>query len=169
MLRFLLRLLQLPLALIVMFYEWGWQSLSATFNWLAKRPLWALFESLIRRAPPYLALVLFLLPSIALLPVKVGAVWLIAHGQKMLGIAVIVAAKIVGTAVIARLFMLTQPALMRLAWFARFYRWFKQWKDGWMEVLRASWPWRYVRVMRQRIKRRMTQWRVWWRWGRRGR
>jgi hypothetical protein len=165
MFRAVLKILQLPLALIVMFYEWGWQSLSAVFTWLAKRPLWGLLEGLIRRAPPYTALVLFLLPSVALFPVKIGALWLIANGQKILGVTLIVIAKIVGTAVVARLFMLTQPALMQLAWFARFYHWFKRWKDAWMAVFRASWPWRYIRMLRmrirQRVKRLAENWRSW--------
>jgi hypothetical protein len=39
----------------------------------------------------------------------------------VLGLAVIVVAKIAGTALVARLFQLTQPALMKLGWFARFY------------------------------------------------
>ncbi|TAG04472.1 MAG: hypothetical protein EAZ30_16620 [Betaproteobacteria bacterium] len=140
-----------------MFYEWGWQSLSAVFAWLAKRPLWGLLESLIRRAPPYVALLLFLLPSLALFPVKLGALWLVAHGQKLLGVGVLIAAKIVGTAVVARLFSLTQPALMQLAWFARFYGWFKPWKDGWLALLRASAPWRLTRIFIGRMKARFRR------------
>jgi hypothetical protein len=157
----LLRLIQLPLALVVMFYEWGWQTLSAVFNWLAKRRFWAWLEAQVRRAPPYLALLLFLLPSLALFPVKLGAVWLVTHGQKMLGVALLGIAKVVGTAVVARLFSLTQPALMRLTWFARFYNWFKPWKDGWMTLLRASMPWRMARIVGRRIKMRLALVRQW--------
>ncbi len=42
----------------------------------------------------------------------------------MLGLLVLVTAKILGTAVVARLFLLTRPQLMRMGWFARTYaRW----------------------------------------------
>jgi hypothetical protein len=170
MIRFLIRAVQLPLALVVMFYEWGWTSLSKVFAWLARRPLWGLLEAWIKRLPPYAALLLFLLPSLLLLPVKLGAFWLAAHGQKMVALVLLVAAKIVGTAVVARIFTLTQPALMQLAWFARFYNWFKPWKDAWMAVLRASAPWRALRQFRMRIRARWHIWRIeiraWWQGGR---
>ena len=151
--RFLIRLVQLPLALILMFYEWGWQSLAHVFDWLAKLPLWRAMENGIRRLPPWAALVLFALPTATLLPVKLAALWLIAQGHEIAGVVLILTAKIVGTAVVARLFSLTQPALLRLAWFAAFYRWLIPWKDAWINAIRASWPWRMGRVMKFRAKR----------------
>lgn len=151
--RFLLRLLQLPLALIVMFYEWGWETLAHVFDWLARRRLWHAMEEAIRRLPPWAALLVFALPTVLLFPVKLLALWLIASGQKTIGVVVILAAKIVGTAVVARLFSLTQPALLRLHWFAAAYRWFVPWKDAWLDAIRASWPWRAGRVIKYRVKR----------------
>lgn len=153
MARFLLRLLQLPLALLLMFYEWGWQTLGHVFDWLAKLPLWRAMEDGVRRLPPWAALLLFALPSICLLPVKIAALWLVAHGHEILGFAVIVVAKIIGTAVVARIFTLTQPALLRLGWFAAFYRWLVPWKEAWMAAIRATWPWRVGRVLKFRAKR----------------
>lgn len=153
MLRFLVRLLQLPLALLVMFYEWGWETLSHVFDWLAKRPIWARAENAIRRLPPWAALIVFLVPSVFLFPVKLLALWLVGHGQKLLGIGLILGAKIIGTAIVARLFTLTQPALLQLGWFARFYRWLVPWKDAWMSAIRVSWAWRVGRVINRRVKR----------------
>lgn len=154
--RFLLRLLQLPLALVVMFYEWGWETLAHIFDWLAKKRLWHAMEDAIRRLPPWAALLVFALPSILLFPVKLLALWLIANNQEAIGVAVIIAAKLVGTAVVARLFGLTQPALLRLHWFAVMYRWFIPWKDAWMNAIRASWPWRAGRVIKFRAKRALV-------------
>ena len=153
MLRFLIRLLQLPLALIVLFYDWGWETLSHVFDWLAKRPLWRALENVIRKLPPWGALLVFLVPTVLLFPIKLAALWLIAQGQHVVGVLVIVAAKFVGTAVVARLFSLTQPALMKLYWFAAFYRWFIPWKDLWLDAIRSSWPWRAGRVIKRRVKR----------------
>lgn len=154
--RLIVRVLQLPIALLVMFYEWGWETLAHVFDWLAKRPLWARLENGIRGLPPWAALAVFLLPSVLLFPVKLLALWLLAQGQKLLGIALILLAKVVGTAIVARLFTLTHNALMQIGWFARAYRWFVPWKDLWMEAIRASWPWRVGRVVKRAVKRRMA-------------
>lgn len=153
MLRFLIRLLQLPLALLVLFYDWGWETLSHVFDWLARRPLWRSLESAIRRLPPWGAMLVFLVPTLLLFPIKLAALWLIAQGQHVVGVLVIVAAKLVGTAIVARLFALTQPALLTLRWFARAYYWFVPWKDLWFEAIRASWPWRVGRVIKRRVRR----------------
>jgi hypothetical protein len=42
---------------------------------------------------------------------------------------------------VARLFALTQPALMRLAWFARLYGWWKPWKDALIARVKSSPVW----------------------------
>ena len=151
--RFLLRLVQLPLALILLFYDWGWETLSHVFDWLAKRPLWRAIENAIRRLPSWAALLLFAAPTLLMFPIKLVALWLIAQGQPVVGVMVIVAAKLLGTAIVARLFRLTQPALMKLNWFAAAYVWFMPWKDAWLNAIRASWPWRVGRVIKYRLKR----------------
>jgi hypothetical protein len=148
------------LALLILFEEWGWEPLQRLLvrlgAWLRLQAL----EAAIRRLPPYGALALFVLPSLGLLPVKLGALWLIGHGHVVAGGAVIVGAKLVGTAVVARLFTLTQPALMRLTWFARGYTAWTEWKAALLTRVRASWPWRAGRALRRRAARRV---RAWWR------
>ncbi|WP_246881345.1 hypothetical protein [Acidovorax sp. JG5] len=74
----------------------------------------------------------------------------------LLGMLVIVVTKIVNTAVVARLFTLTQPTLMRLRWFALTYALWMRFKHAVLARARASWAWRLARV----IKR---QWRQRWR------
>jgi len=76
-----------------------------------------------------------------LLPIKIAALFLIAHGHGLLGLVVILFAKLAGTAILARLFTLTQPTLMRLAWFARWYPRWKAWKDRIMDEVRRSAAW----------------------------
>lgn len=46
-------------------------------------------------------------------------------------------AKLVGTSVVARLFALTQPALMTLPWFARLYARWSAWKTSLLEHTRV--------------------------------
>jgi hypothetical protein len=116
--------LSVLVALIVLFEQWGWEPLQRLMARIAELPGLRHLESLIARLPPWAALVVLLLPSLLLVPVKLGALWLIGIGRGGLGVLLIVVAKVVGTAVIARLFTLTRPALRRLSWFEALYtRW----------------------------------------------
>jgi len=94
-----------------------------------------------------------------LLPIKLLALGLIAQGQRVLGLVVIVLAKLVGTAVVARLFALTRPALMQLPWFARAYGRWTAWKTALLARVRASWAWRTARVVRRRLRHSWAAWR----------
>jgi hypothetical protein len=105
-------------------------------------------------------LLVFLLPSLMLLPVKLLAIWLIAIGQKTLGLLVILLAKLGGTAIVARLFTLTKPALMRMDWFARLYTRWSAWKESLLARVRASWAWRTGRALKRFLRMRWTRWRV---------
>jgi len=142
------------LALLILFEEWGWDPLQRAFARLARLPLIGAIERRIATLPPYAALAVFALPSLLLLPVKLVALWLIGQGQAMLGALVIVTAKIAGTAIVARLFVLTKPALMRLAWFSRVYTRWVIWKDAWLARVRTAWPWRAARVLKCAVRRR---------------
>jgi hypothetical protein len=84
-------------------------------------------------------------------PVKLVAVWLIARGQALTGLVLIVAVKLVGTAVLARLFALTQPALMKLAWFARGYGRWRAWKAELLDWVRTTPAWRWAHAVAERV------------------
>ncbi len=131
--------------------------------WLARFPIVARLEALISRLPPYAALAVFALPTAILLPVKLVAMWLLAKGQVATATATFVAAKIASTALVARIFVLTRPSLMRIGWFARAYTWFMPWKDRLFAQIRASWVWRYGRMMKMRVSLAIK--RAWARWG----
>jgi hypothetical protein len=150
------------LALLILFEEWGWGPLQRALAWVGRLPGLRWLEERIRALPPYAALALFLLPTAMLLPVKLLALWLIGQGKVWAGTLVILGAKLVGTAIVARLFTLTQPALMQLAWFARLFTRWVSWKEALLAQVRASWPWRLGRVMKQRMKRRWQRLRARW-------
>lgn len=147
------------LALLLVFEEWGWDSLSALIGWIARLPLLAWLERRIRALSPWAALALFAVPALALLPVKLGALWLFGQGHAALGLALLLGAKLLGTAVLARLFHLTQPALMQLAWFARWYPRWKTWKDRLLAYVRASAPWRAARRLKRATQAAWRRWR----------
>ncbi|HSI53267.1 MAG: hypothetical protein ACAH21_19135 [Ramlibacter sp.] len=139
-------------ALVLVFEEWGWEPLSALLGRLARLPVWARVERRIAALPPWGALALFALPGLALLPIKLLAVFLIGKGHALSGLVVLLAAKLVGTALLARLFTLTQPALMQLAWFARWYPRWKAWKDRLIAQVHSSRLWRTARVWKLRAR-----------------
>lgn len=139
-------------ALALFFEEWGWRPLTAWAARLARWPPLARLEARIQRLSPWQALLLFLLPSLLLLPVKLAALWFIQRGQAALGLAVIVVAKLLGTALVGRLFILSEPQLMRLAWFARALGWWRQTKLRVTAAVHASYTWRAVQVMRRKLR-----------------
>jgi hypothetical protein len=157
MMRWIRRLLALPVALLLLFEEWGWEPLQRALAWLARWAPLRWLEQRIAALPPYAALAVFVLPSLALLPVKLAALWLIGQGHALAGAGVIVAAKLAGTALLARLFKLTQPALMTLPWFARTYLRWTAWKAELFAWVRASWAWRWGRVVRRAIARQLSR------------
>lgn len=154
LLRRLLNATLVPLlALILIFEEWGWEPLARAIGLLARLPLWARLERWIASLPPYPAMAVFFVPALALLPVKLLALYWVGQGHALLGLGLIVLAKITGTALVARLFSLTRPALLRLAWFARLYGRWTTWKDALLARVRSSLPWRWGRLGKRRLLR----------------
>ena len=141
----------LVLAAGVLFIEeWGWRPLTAWAGQLAKWPPIARLEARIVQVQSRWALVLFLVPAVLLFPVKLLALWLIHEGRAVLGVAVIVAAKVLGTALVGRLFVLTEPQLMRIAWFARAMGWWRATKARVKAAISESALWRGVRATLRR-------------------
>ncbi len=157
--RWLRRGVEALLAPVILFEEWGWEPLHRAMLWLGRWPPLAGIERRIGAMPPYAALVVFLLPTLLLLPIKLLALWLIGQGRAGLGLLVIVIAKLAGTALLARLFQLTQPALMQLAWFAHGYGRWTAWKEALLAQVRASWAGRVGRVVKRRVAQRIARWR----------
>ena len=62
--------LNILLALILLFEEWGWRPLARAIAWFAKFRLVARLEAWIASLPPYPALAIFALPGALLFPVK---------------------------------------------------------------------------------------------------
>lgn len=151
------------LALLILFEEWGWEPLQRALARIGRLPGLRWMERRIQTLSPYAALALLLLPSVLLLPIKLLALWLIGLGHVLLGSLVIIATKLGGTALVARLFTLTQPALLQLPWFARLYTRWTDWKLRLLTRVRASWVWRQAQQFKLRCKRRLAAWNATWR------
>ncbi|NMM88882.1 hypothetical protein B2J88_31810 [Rhodococcus sp. SRB_17] len=147
------------LALLILFEEWGWEPLQQLVARISRWPGLRWIEARARALPPWAAVAVFSLPTAMLLPIKLLALWAVGRGHVLLGMLVIVVAKVVGTAVVARLFALTQPALMRLRWFAVVYAHWMRLKHAVLERARASWAWRVARVVKRQWRQRWRRYR----------
>jgi hypothetical protein len=108
-------------ALVFLIEEAIWDWTAARMARLGAIRLVHALESRISALPPRWALFTFLLPSLILVPAKLIGLHAIASGYWLIGSCVFILAKIAGMALFSRIFNLTRPALMQLAWFARLY------------------------------------------------
>ena len=96
-------------ALVLFIEEWGWRPLTAWAARLATWPPLARLEQRILALPPRWALALFIVPAVALFPVKLVALWLIHLGRTTLGVLFIV------TLIVASLWIM-RPFLAPVIW-----------------------------------------------------
>ena len=147
------RTVRIPLlvlaAALLFFEEWGWRPLTEWAARLTRWPPLARIEARILQLGPRQSLALFLLPTVLLLPVKLLALWFIHRGDTGLGLVVIIVAKLLGTALVGRLFILTEPQLLQFAWFARGLGWWRMTKERVRAALQASPFWRSTQVARR--------------------
>ncbi len=141
-------------ALWLLFEEFGWRPLAAWLGKLAQWPPWARLEQRVSAASPRAALAFFLLPAALLLPVKLIALHFIQGGRPMVGMVTIVAAKLIGTAIGGRIYLLARPALMTMPRFARALAWWRLMRRRVRHALRESRTWQAVQGMVRNLRTR---------------
>jgi hypothetical protein len=139
--------------LVVLFEEVLWAWLGGLMGQIGRLPPVAWLENRIRQLPPILALPLFVLPWLIMLPVKLAALWLIAIGKVANGIMLFVGGEAFGVAFLARLYELCRPALHTWPWFVIVERVLLRW-SRWAHGILADLP--LVRSNRARCEQ-------WWR------
>jgi len=137
---------------VLLFEEWGWEPMARGMARLARLRVWARVEAALRRLPPWGAVLAFFVPALMLLPVKLFGLFLLGEGHALSALLLLLVAKLVGTAILAWLFQLVEPALMRLPWFSRYYPRWKRWKDSVLTSVRESRPWRTTLALGRRIR-----------------
>jgi hypothetical protein len=120
--RLLKRIVTPPLfavmAVVIVFEELFLDQLRAAVARLARLAPVAMAERWAVGLNRWAFLALFLVPTALLLPVKLAALWFMGRGQPVLGVLVLVAAKIAGTSYAARLFVIGQDKLLSIPAFA---------------------------------------------------
>jgi hypothetical protein len=125
-------------AIIILLEDWLWDDLARLAAAIGRLPVFNQIETLITKLPPYAALTLFAVPSLLLIPVKLVALYFISHGHALFGFVTVAAAKVAGTALVARIFTLTRPKLMRIGWFAQVYNRFVAFKARIYEAIKST-------------------------------
>jgi hypothetical protein len=126
---------------------WDWTA-AAMARLGAVRAVHAI-EKHISSLPPRWALIAFTLPSATIIPAKLLGLHAIALGHWLIGSAIFLIAKIVGLALFSRIFNLTRPALMQIAWFAHFYAWVMYYRNRIHAFLDR---WQAYQLVRQNIR-----------------
>lgn len=146
-----------PLAAAIVFLE---QTLIRYLNIVmaavARWPPVAGLERWLVRLPPYAALCAFVAPSILILPIKLIALWFATTGQYGLAFATLIAGKMLGTAILARLYRILRPTMMAIRWFAAADTWFFYWRDQAYAFVRSLEAWKRATAIVKRVRLWMT-------------
>ena len=109
------------IAVVIVLEECLWDGLKRGMRRLSALPLMAAAEKRLRKLGPWASLGVLVLPATILFPCKLAAVWALSHHRPMLGLTVLVLAKIAGTSLAAYLFDIVRDSARQLAWFDRCY------------------------------------------------
>jgi hypothetical protein len=160
--RLLKKLLAAPLvllaAVLILIEDWLWDDLARLAAAIGRLPVFSAVEAVIAGLPPYGALACFGVPTLLLVPVKLAAVYLISHGRPTLGLLTVIVAKVVGTALVARIFTLTRPNLMRIEWFAWLYERFIAFKTRIYAAIKATPIYKSAHVKYLHAREQLKQW-----------
>jgi hypothetical protein len=151
--RWLTRPLLFAAAVLLLIEEWLWNGTAAFLREIARLPPVARCGDWIRRRTPYQALALFVLPALALLPLKGAIVLAFAHGRVALGVLVLILEKLIFSAIFAALYQLTGPAVTQIGWVRRGQQEFlriRRLLHAWLERQGA---YRQARIWLRRLRR----------------
>ncbi|MEO6742549.1 MAG: hypothetical protein ABIP20_20080 [Chthoniobacteraceae bacterium] len=142
-------------ATFMFFEEWLWDHLTTFMAWVARARVFRWLEARLSTLPPYGAMAVFLVPGVMLLPVKIAALYLMTRGHAGAGLAIIIAAKVVGTAIVARIFTVCRPSLLTVRWFRRLYEWIARVKKRLYSAIKAMPAWATAVRWKNAIKARV--------------
>ena len=126
MLRRLLQPFWVLLAIIFLIEAWLWDHLEPIVaRIVAAIPLRSFKHWLAARVDtlsPAMTLIVFVVPVVALFPLKLVGMWLLMHQYWASAVAIIAFGKIVGVGVTAFIFDVTRHKLLQMSWFAWLYQ-----------------------------------------------
>ena len=138
-----LRPFWIVLALLFLLEAWLWDHLEPIVARIVNLIPWGRLKVWLARAiaglPPWATLFVFVIPFVAMLPLKFLEVYFLATRNWLGAIGVIVLVKLLGLGLTAFIFDVTRDKLLQMAWFRRMYDWFmwaRQWAHDITEPVR---------------------------------
>jgi hypothetical protein len=113
-------------------------------EWLARLPAFAHLGGWLRQLGPYPTLLLFLIPVIALEPIKPISAYLFATGHGLQAALVLGIGELLKITIVERLFHMSRDKLLTIPWFAWIYGIVTGWLawacalPGWIAVMRLG-------------------------------
>ena len=101
----------------------------------------------LKRLPPYVALVIFIIPFVLLEPPKIFSVFLIGTGHFVSGTIMLIVSYILSLFIVERMFHVTRDQLLSIAWFARGFHLVMKIKGWAFEQMKSSAIWRWSRPL----------------------
>lgn len=145
-------------AMLFLFEEWLFTGLTRFFAWLGRFGLLRWLDGRLVRLPPLGALIILCVPVLLLFPVKIMGLWMITSGRFVSGCCVMLVAKVVSTAVIARIFLTCRPQLLQMPWFARLHAWTRTMRDRVHDWLAEQPAWNDAQLFVRRMRLRVRTW-----------
>lgn len=141
------------LAILLIFEEWLWDALTTLGRLLSRWLRLERFERWLQEAPPLTAAVAFAIPLLAVAPLNLAALWMIANGMILRGVVLEIIAKLLGTLFVARVFALTRRQLMAFRWFAWLYTTVSGWLTWAHEMVASTRVYRWAKIWKARIRK----------------
>ncbi len=152
-LKYALELLFVPIAAAIIFFEQVLlHYLGLAMAAIARWPPLARLEVWLRGLPPWAALLAFVTPSLLVIPVKLSAVWFALNHRYGLSLASVVIGKMLATALVARLYQVLRPTLIKMAWYLKAETWLFDWRDRLYAFVRALPAWQKAAALVKRMR-----------------
>lgn len=121
----LVRAFWFTLAVIFLFESWVWDHVKDWLRALARslglERIEARLIDFLAPLSPRTTLAVFAIPAMVIFPLKLAAVSMLAHGEALAGIVVILTANVLALGVTGFLFDHCRDKLLQMAWFAHVY------------------------------------------------
>jgi hypothetical protein len=151
--RTLTRLFWFTIALIFVIEAWLWDHLEPIVERcvavLPMKWLKALVAEQVEDLSPPATLFVFAVPAALLFPLKLLAIWFVAHEQWLFAMTTIVFAKLLGLGVTSFLFSVTRDKLLQMDWFRAAYEKIVQWRELAEQL---------IDPFRRQLRKAMLQW-----------
>lgn len=114
------KLIKYPLVavamVVILFEEWLWFRLLRLMKAFTSLPLVRSIDPFVRRQNKWVSLMLFAIPEITFVPVKMAVFWLFGAHHAFIGTILFVSAKIAGTATFAWMWDMTEAKITEFGW-----------------------------------------------------